>query len=275
MSKKIVLIIGVGSDIGRELAFRYLKEGYRVIGTYRTSKSVDGYFNSNDNILLYNLEISSYISIKQFEEEFKRLDITWDIFISCPVSPLPLENFFDVDFHVWSDSVNINSEYQLKVLHCMHKYRNTSIIVDTFFFGTSGINSEVVKFSAVASGKILLLKMCEYLDAENIDMKFMLVGPGLVKTKVQDLILKNVNKDDDKYHKTKEFMQSNLVGTSMQDIYDCFQWLSSKDKELVSGRNFSVVHDPWKEDNGEKLVKQLKKDSGLYKLKRYGNDWHK
>lgn len=269
--KKVILIIGVGSDIGRELALRYLQDGHRVIGTYRTSGSFEGCFEGKD-ISLYNLEIGSYVSIAQFENEFKKLGIHWDVYISCPATPLPMENFFETDFHAWSDSVNINSMHQLKVLHTMHKYRNIEAVSDVFFFGTAGINSEVVKFSAVASGKILLLKMCEYLDAENEDMKFMLVGPGWVKTKVHDLILHNSDENETKHKQTKEFMQSQ-EGTSMEDIYECFVWLSDKDKALVSGRNFSVVHDPWR--NEELLLEKLKTDKGLYKLKRYGNDWHK
>ncbi|MBU1659463.1 SDR family oxidoreductase [bacterium] len=272
MGKKVVLIIGVGSDIGRELARRYLKDGYKVVGTYRTSGSVEGCFKEEDDISLYSIELASQISIHQFENAFKKLDIVWDIYISAPATPLPMQNFFEADFHAWSDSVHINSIHQLKLLHTLHKYRNTAGITDVFFFGTAGINSEVVKFSAVASGKILLLKMCEYLDAENEDMKFMLIGPGWVKTKVHDLILENSDKGDEKYQKTKEFMQNN-EGTSMQDIYECFVWLRSKEKALVSGRNFSVVHDPWR--NEALLLDKLKSDGGLYKLKRHGNDWHK
>ncbi|MBD3823124.1 MAG: SDR family oxidoreductase [Epsilonproteobacteria bacterium] len=272
MKQSAVLIVGIGSDIGRELAIRYLREGRRVVGTYRSASSLQGLPLSDGNLSLFQLELGSVVSASEFIKEFEKLDLRWDIFISCPATPLPMENFFDTDFSLWRDSVDINSTQQLRLLHMMHAFRDKTKICDVFFFGTAGINSEVVKFSAVAAGKIMLLKMCEYLDAENEDMKFMLIGPGWVKTKVHDLILKHSDPSGEKHRTTKEFMERS-EGTSMDDIYECFCWLSAQEKALVGGRNFSVVHDPWR--NEELLLPKLREDKGLYKLKRYGNDWHK
>jgi len=40
---------------------------------------------------------------------------------------------------------------------------------------------------------------------------------------------------------------------------------------IVSGRNISVVHDPWK-DGGEELKQQLKDDENMFKLRRSSNN---
>ena len=55
--------------------------------------------------------------------------------------------------------------------------------------------------------------------------------------------------------------------TSMEQIYNFFQWLYSQNKKVSSGRNFSVVHDKY----NKSLQKKLFKNSNLFKLRRSGN----
>ena len=57
----------------------------------------------------------------------------------------------------------------------------------------------------------------------------------------------------------------------MSKVIQCCNWLINADKALVGGRNFSSVFDPW---NSKKITK-LKKDSNLFKLRRYGNNFLK
>ena len=42
----------------------------------------------------------------------------------------------------------------------------------------------------------------------------------------------------------------------------------SVQKELVSGRNFSLINDKW----GRKILKKNLKDDQIYKLRRYKNN---
>jgi hypothetical protein len=62
---------------------------------------------------------------------------------------------------------------------------------------------------------------------------------------------------------------SNDEGTSMNNIFDCIEWLCQKGKKVAGGRNFSVVHDKW---GNEKLADILESDNNMYKLRRAGND---
>ena len=56
----------------------------------------------------------------------------------------------------------------------------------------------------------------------------------------------------------------------MKDIIDCCNWIINSPRDIVSGRNFSVVFDQWK---NEKLYNALKENKNMYKLRRSGNDW--
>ncbi len=271
--KKHILIIGASSGIGIELTKMYLNDGYKIVGTYRNKISNDT-FQDNENLNLIHLDTSSIDSVNRFIIEYQNLSIKWDSLISCPALPLPIKNFFDVDFSEWEESVNINFIDQLRVIHQLYQLRDMTKVVDIVFFGTAGVNGAMDEMSAYAISKIGLLKMCEYLNSENKDINSFIIGTGWRKTKSHNMIMDSLEINHPKYIQTKKFMDS-YSGTDFQDIYDCINWLIKQGKEISGGRNFSVVHDPWKEDNGQKLIEQLKNDTELYKLKRHGNDWHK
>jgi len=176
------------------------------------------------------------------------------------------------NFDEWSDSVHINAIEQLGVLHQLYPYRNQNQIANVVFFAGGGVNDAVINFSAYTISKIMLIKMCEFLDAENEDLNIFIVGPGWTKTKTHYLILENADRTDPKYHETLDFIK-NEEGTSMDDIYGCIKWLSEQGKEVTSGRNFSLVNDKWKGNLSARLSSELKCDINMYKLRRCKNDF--
>jgi len=270
--KKIAVIISITSDIGIALAKRYARDGYGIIGTYRSKKLLNELKGIPD-IRLFPCDLSDIDSISAFIKIFSGLNLKWDVFISCPCDPLPAQAFFNCDFDEWSDSVHINVIEQLRVLHQLHPFRNKDRkTVDVVFFAGGGVNNAVINFSAYTASKIMLIKMCEFLDAENEDLNIFIVGPGWTRTKTHELVLANVERSDERRDKILEFLKSGK-GTSMDDIYGCIKWLCEQGKGVASGRNFSVVNDKWKGALSKVLAKELRSDMNMYKLRRYRNDF--
>jgi hypothetical protein len=52
-------------------------------------------------------------------------------------------------------------------------------------------------------------------------------------------------------------------------VLDCCDWVIEAPREIVSGRNFSVVFDAW---DDQSLAAILRSDPNMYKLRRAGND---
>lgn len=271
MSDKTVVIISVTSDIGTALAKRYSKEGYTIVGTYRSTGQLDELRSLPKCHLLY-CDVSDIESISKFVKQYSHLGLYWHAIVLCPCTPLPLESFFKCSFDEWSSSIHINAIEQLRILHQLHCWRKQDGVANVVFFAGGGVNNSVVNFSAYTLSKIMLIKMCEFIDAENSDLNIFIVGPGWTRTKVHNLILEKVSKDDQKYQDTIDFLAGG-VGTSMDDIYECIQWLCGQGKSVASGRNFSVVHDMWKGDNSVQLARELAHDPDMYKLRRYRNDY--
>ena len=59
-----------------------------------------------------------------------------------------------------------------------------------------------------------------------------------------------------------------LILESMEKVIDCCNWILSSDRELVGGRNFSSVFDPWESEEIEKI----KDYPNNFKLRRFGNE---
>lgn len=271
MFQKVVLILSITSDIGMALAQRYKRDGVAVIGTYRREDQLNELSQVPKEHLFY-CDLLDQTSIDQFIEGYEKLHLPWDVFVSCPCTPLPLKAFFKGQFDEWSESVHINVIEQMRVLHGLYPLRNTRGIVDVAFFAGGGVNNAVINFSAYTASKNMLIKLCEYLNAENKDLNMFIVGPGWTRTKTHQLNLENLDRDDERYDNTVRLLESG-EGTSMEDIYDCIQWCCRKGKDVAGGRNFSVVHDQWKGPLSEALAEELKKDKDMFKLRRWRNDY--
>jgi len=261
--KKVIAIISVTSDIGKALAERYLNRGDIVIGTYRSNTGLED-LTEKENCHLLPCDLSNPKSIRNFSNEFQKLNLEWNTFISCPCNPLPLKPFFESDFDEWSDSIHLNSLEQLRVLYNLYPFRSKQGISNVVYFAGGSMNSPKPNFSAYTASKIFLVKMCELLNLENKDLNAFIVGPGWVRTKVHDLILKNLDTSDERYQTTTEFLESKK-GTNLEDIFRCIDLLCKKGKQVTGGRNFSVVYDDW---GNEELFARLKLNPNLYKLRR-------
>ena len=133
------------------------------------------------------------------------------------------------------------------------------------------MNGAVVDLSAYTASKIFLTKMCEFLDAENKDMSVLIVGPGFTRTKIHNQILKGKAVARAKLLSTQKDLKDRQSST-LSDIFKCVDWLIHAEKNKVSGRNFSVAFDPWK-SNPKKLLKALKSDRDMYRLRRNKNEF--
>jgi NAD(P)-dependent dehydrogenase (short-subunit alcohol dehydrogenase family) len=266
-----VFILSASSDIGLALAKRYLAGGFRVIGTYMTSQRLVSGIRGNKNCRLFYCDIACKDSVSKLIEDLRALNFRWEVFISCVSRPQPLTAFFQGNFDAWSESVHVNVIEQLRVLHGLYPLRNKKKICDVAFFAAGGVNNAVVNFSAYTASKIMLIKMCEYLDAENKDLNIFIVGPGWTRSKGHHKILNDREVSVEKYQQTLRFLE-HQKGTPTRDIFNCIEWLRAHGRKVAGGRNFSVVYDCWKGSRSKKLAEELKKDVNMYKLRRCKND---
>ena len=272
---KSIIIFSITSDIGLNVAKFYYKKNFKVYGTYRKKDSLNNLKKHLPGSFFYKCDGYDPRSIDLATEEILNEIDSWDLLISCPCTTLPIEKFADSNMDQWESSFYLNSLSQLRFLNKLLKKRRKSNKKDfpmVLFFAGGGTNSPVDSFSAYTSAKIHLIKMIEFLAFEDRTTKYCIIGPGWTNTKTHLETLNNCKKNSKKFNEVKLFLENPENGTKFEDINKCIDWLYKKDLDLVTGRNFSVVHDPWQGQSEHKLSEILKNDPNFFKLRRIGNN---
>ena len=260
-----VMIIAASSDIGGYLARHYLKQGARVFGTYR-SLTPEVRRLMAEGVVFFHLDVSSVDSINEFVSALRRAEVCWDVLISAPGLLSPIGPFFELDFDEWERSVIVNSLSQLRVLRAVYPLRTSRHHAKVIFFAGGGTNGSFDNYSAYCIGKILLIKMTELLDSECPDLHLSTIGTGWVNTKIHNQTLAAGVSAGINLQQTRRFLQSDGdKGSSLQAVAECIDWCLSAPRAAVSGKNFSLVFDNWRDPS---FIKELEEKRDSYKLRR-------
>ncbi len=253
------LLLSINSDIGEALSIALKSKGYEIFGTYKSNRPLIKIPDKN----LIKLDIKDFDS-QEFKNWLKSIG-DWDLFISCVGKQEPVGKFTSVDINEWVESVAENSTYQIAALINAIKSRESKSKADVILFAGGGTNSAVPHYSAYTLGKISLIKAVELLDAEIENLKFTILGPGWVKTKIHYQTIKAKENAGVNYKYTLEMIKNPDKFNPMSKVISDVFKIISLPKKLVSGRNFSSVYDDFSSENLKKL--QLI-DKDFYKLRR-------
>ena len=261
------LIVGASSDIGLALAKHWAFSEIDVIGSYRTMS--DELLLSTDLFKnLFHCDFADKDSINTFVQKVTAQDIQWDVLVICPGTMNPIGLFSNCNIDQWEMGISINLLSPLRILHgLLGSKRKSKLLPLVIFFAGGGVNSAPINYSSYTTSKIALIKVTELLDAEFEDIRFSIIGPGWVKTKIHEETLiasERAKSSADETQRRLELEDFN----SMSRVIECVDWLLDTPKNIIGGRNFSVVHDQWGDSS---LDLSLQADPNKYKLRRFGN----
>lgn len=266
---KTAIIISISSDIGLALADRWLAQGWQVHGTFRSHAPALEALRQRGATLV-QCDLADASAVDAASAELAAGAAGWDVLVVASGTTEPIGRFLDTDFDDWSRSLAVNFTQQLRFTHRLLPARDSQGGKGpcVLYFAGGGTNNATVNYSAYTISKIALIKMCELLDAEYPDTRFSIVGPGWVKTKIHDETLRAGALAGNNFERTKQMLDGGAF-TPMERVLDCCDWIVDSPREVISGRNFSVVYDAW--DNPG-LCDLLRDDPNMYKLRRAGND---
>ena len=265
------IIISASSDIGAAMSLRWVSKGWSVSGTYRTDAPLVNSLMS-EGVKLIRCDLRDRTSIINACSRLTDERPEWDVLVIAPGTQDPVGPFLELDFDDWEESILVNFTAQMRMIHSLLPTRRWDSELEpcVLLFAGGGTNNAPVNYSGYIISKIAQIKMCELLDAEIPSVRFVIVGPGWVKTKIHESTLTAGSRlAGDNFRRTVEMLESDNL-TPMDDVLDCCDWLIKSPREQISGRNFSVVYDSW---GSKELQSQLERDSDMYKLRRSGNDW--
>lgn len=265
MAKKL-LIVSISSGIGGALAQSFLAKGHQVVGTFREwNPNLESL--SARGVELVQCDLSDSTSVREAVENLKSHADQWDGLVLAAGTMKPVGPFELIDFDDWAMSFEVNVIQQFRILRELLASRNMTEGSSVLFFAGGGMNSAPVNVSAYTVAKIAATKLIELLAEEITDVQFFSVGPGWVETKIHAEMFEAGSMAGVQLERTKEkFATGDFV--SIDDVVECCEWLMFSQIGALSGRNYSVAHDSWGQ---QELVESLELDPDMYKLRRWGN----
>lgn len=262
------IVIGISSDIGREIAVRFAADSWAVSGTFRNRAGLD---SMPSGVKLIPCDLTSRDSMAAALSAIHKDGLSWDVLVVAAGTEEPIGMFWECDADEWDEGVRVNALAPLRLVQGLYPMRNRKGAPSVAFFSGAGTNSAAPAYSAYCGSKVFLIKMCELLDTESPDTSFFIIGPGIVRTKIHEQTRRARERSGSNYQRVLDFLNSSNAGTSHDQIYACLRWCVDAGKHVIGGRNISLVYDAWR-DGGAALAHALEKDPNLYKLRRFGND---
>jgi len=264
-ASRTAIILGATADIGRHLAERLSSDNWNVVGIGRTPHRLQE-LEKIPNLRVYQCSIASSNDVKRLADDLRAVGCEWQLFVSCVGTTEPIGKFFEIDFDAWERSIVVNFTAQLRVLHALWPLRRPEQVVDVMLLAGGGTNGPFRNYSAYCVSKIALIKMCELIDDEASDANAFIIGPGYTRTRIHEETLRAGQvAAGSEYGKVRAYLEEQ--GTSFDDIYEHMRWCMLKGREVAGGRNFSTVHDRWR-DGGEALASELRDSLDAFRLRR-------
>jgi len=232
--KKYAIILGAGSDIGAGIAERLVEDDWEVALHRHSDGDPRG---------------------SMFDD--------WDLIVCCYGTLEPIGNFWDVDFDDWLAAFEANAFKGLRQVQMLYPQRRAGASV--CFFSGAGANGPAPTYSAYCASKTLLTKMVELMDAESEDCKFFILGPGMMRTKIQEQTLRAAARAAN-FNRVREFMDSGAPGTAPDYLYQFLKACVAASKPAVGGCNFYVP-----QDDPARLA-DLGRPRDWFKLRRAGDE---
>ena len=118
------------------------------------------------------------------------------------------------------------------------------------------MNMATANYSAYSVSKMALAKMVELLQFEIPEVRFTIIGPGWVKTKIHTATFNAGKLAGSNFERTKShFVKSDFV--DLDEIYQLIEKIKYFSIQAIGGRNISVVHDEWQDDCFEQRLAEI------------------
>lgn len=228
MSKTVVLT-GVTGGIGSEIALQLAKEGYFVIGLYRSNKDKAKLLENNPMIKTVRCDITDFKKVEAVAKDILKNNNIFAVINNAGVAKTSL--FTDVTDSEYDLIMNTNVKGAFSVtkafLPNMIKNKNGKIINISSIWGVAGGSCEVV----YSASKAALIGMTKALSREvgPSGITVNCIAPGVIETEM----ISNLSEDDKKALAEDTSLLRN--GTP-KDISGIVSFLLSEKADFITGQ---------------------------------------
>lgn len=206
--KKLVVIAGINSDIGKELTNILISAGYRIIGLYQKGSSID--IEENEDIKLKEVNYFDRENLLKVTSEINE-DIYGFVFMEIYFN---LEDTLDFDYDKFEESYKVNvfaANLLVRELVKKMNYESSIVFVNSIeaYRGSFGASA----YASAQAAKVNLVQTFANVFTEMYGVRVNSVMAGWIG---------GVMETDDTFNKTKENIPMKRLGNPEEiadDIY--------------------------------------------------------
>lgn len=208
-NKKVVVIAGINSDIGKELCKLLLTAGYQIIGLYQNGSQVDKEL-INDNIILKEVDYFNRENLLKVTSEINE-DIFGFVFMEIYFN---LEDTFDFDYDKFENSYKVNvfaANLLVRELVKKMNYESSIVMVNSIeaYRGSFGASA----YASAQAAKVNLVQTFANIFTEMYGVRINSIMAGWIG---------GVMESDDTFNKAAESIPMKRLGNPEEiadDIY--------------------------------------------------------
>tara|TARA_B100000965_G_scaffold378501_1_gene373482 strand:+ start:1961 stop:2800 length:840 start_codon:yes stop_codon:yes gene_type:complete len=272
--KKInVTILGSTGKIGLYLANKYLEEGHNLNLFYRKEKNKIlikrklKNLNYKNKIKLLKFNSSSENNLIKCIKKNKKVFKKTDLLVITIAEQGEINNFFKINSKSFNKSFYINFLFYVIFFRIFFKILNKNKKLLVILFSGGGSTSFRENFSTYSLSKVCLVKLTEIMSKEihSKKVRFNILSPGIIYSKMTKQILKNKNKVS-KYELIKINRNIKYSEINLNNIFTTINFLNSRKGEKITGKLISSAWDKINKINSKIIYKLV--NSNMYTLIR-------
>lgn len=275
IDKKIMVVAGINSEIGKELTKILLKKGYYVIGLYQNGSKVDEEL-FNDDVELKPVDYFDRKTLLKAVSEING-DVYGFVFMEIYFE---LEDSLDFDYDKFEDSYRVNVfSANLLVREIVKKmnFESSIVIVNSVeaYRGSFGASA----YASAQAAKVNLVQTFANVYTEMYGVRINSVVAGWIG---------GVMESDDTFNKTKDSIPMKRLGNPQEIADDIYLMLTrhkyTNGSSLISDGGYLSVDEQSKTedlDSGkfyrilDKFFSEAKKDSEMWIISTMmDNEWN-
>ena len=231
---KVAIVTGGTRGIGKAISIALVKEGYKVVATYKSNDTVAEQFEKKYSISTYKYDASDYdeckINIETIKKKFGNIEV---LINNCGIVKDCL--FHKMDYNSWAKVINTNLTSSFNMSKCviddmiLNKYgRIINISSVNALQGQFGQTN----YSAAKAGIIGFTKSLAKETAKK-GITVNVICPGYIKTDIFESI------SDDILEKIKSNIPLKRFGEP-REVARVAIFLSDKESGYITGATFNI-----------------------------------
>jgi short-subunit dehydrogenase len=268
-----IIILGASGSIGYSLSNKFYKNGHNIFLFIKNKNKINllkkKFKPAQGQIVQFkNLDISNRLNFKKNITENKNLFKKADIIVNTIAEQGQIKNFFKLNINKFYQTFNTNFFSYIHFFRYIYPYIKHSKNLLIILFSGGGVTGVRNNFSPYSLSKIVLVKMIEILSKEfnNKNIRINAVSPGIIRSKMTNLVLKTKKNLVSIKEKNKINKQLKISDSSLNKIYDLIKFLYTDNGRKITGKIISSRWDKFKNWDQRKITQIVKKN--IYTLRR-------